>query len=179
MTSRLTRMKFLHWALGLSLFFYLALAEAPRFNWVKDLRNTDRKTEIFPFFTWSLFSSPSRYATRYVIEPIRLSEDSTFSGALEEPVRRETSVGLTDIRFQKMTRDMARAIDRSNETDWNQQRPQVENRLREEGIVRYRLVQEVFDPLIRDAENIVRRRSYPVLDVGDPAMPEAPPRDAN
>jgi hypothetical protein len=105
--------------------------------------------ELFPFFDWSLFSSPrvegGRYAVR--ITAVQPPEDygSTLVGRTLDDI---DSLGVqTNIRFHKTARALARAQRRGDDAQVEELRMMLSNFLRPYGITEFELLRYSYDPL--------------------------------
>jgi hypothetical protein len=98
--------------------------------------------EVFPFFSWDLFSSARQDGRLYTI---RVVDGRGLVGeVLGDP---RTVRFLRDPRFQKTARSLARAYWQKREHEVERLAVQVGNFLRPEGIVEYDLMYLSYHPL--------------------------------
>lgn len=105
--------------------------------------------ELFPFFNWSLFSSPRAEAGRYTVRitAVRPPEDYGAS-LLGRTLDDIDTLGIqTNIRFHKTARALARAHRRQDDAKVERLRVMLSNFLRPYGITEVELLRYTYDPL--------------------------------
>ncbi len=133
-------------AVFLAMIAYLALAEAKQYPLLDRLPGAN-SGEVFPFFSWSLFSNPKRFNTRYSVEIVEGRPESDAE-AFEGAVLATTDADfLETIRFQKVVRDYLDQIEDGHAALAETRRPLIDNFLRDFGVSRYRLVRITFNPM--------------------------------
>jgi hypothetical protein len=114
----------------------------------KPISPPDRvQAELFPFFNWSLFSTPRR---EFQLITVRITEVSgpdergaPLVGQLLDP---SAASFLQDTRFRKVARTLARASDKEGKQSERVQ-AMLGNFLRPYGVTAYDLVSLTYDPL--------------------------------
>ena len=105
--------------------------------------------EIFPFFSWDLFSSPWQDGRLYTIRVTAVVDERAAAHALvgrtlDDP--RGVSF-LRDTRFQKIARSLGLAYHRKQEEEVDRLAVQLGNFLRPQGVVEYDLLYLSYHPL--------------------------------
>ena len=108
--------------------------------------------EFYPAFNWSLFSRPTRYATRTTIVPLEVTPDSELAHRIGQPLDPSDAEFLRDIRFQKTGRRYVHAVDNG----WNRSIRELEPLMAQfaatTGVTVFDVVQVLTDPLDRDSD---------------------------
>jgi hypothetical protein len=105
--------------------------------------------EIFPFFSWDLFSSPWQHGRLYTVRVTAVVDEQApatelVGRTLNDP--REVDF-LRDPRFQKAARSLALAYWAKEEKNVERLAVQLGNFLRPQGIVEYDLIYLSYHPL--------------------------------
>jgi hypothetical protein len=104
--------------------------------------------EVFPFFSWDLFSSARQDGRLYTIRVTAVDGHAPATelvgGILDDP---RALRFLADPRFQKTARSLARAYWRKREDEVERLAVQLGNFLRPQGIVEYDLMYLSYHPL--------------------------------
>jgi hypothetical protein len=104
--------------------------------------------EVFPFFSWDLFSSARQDGRLYTIRVTVVDERAPAAGMVGELLSDPRTVRfLRDPRFQKTARSLARAHWQKREHEVKRLAVQLGNFLRPEGIVEYDLMYLSYHPL--------------------------------
>ncbi|MGR3541144.1 MAG: hypothetical protein ACU0BS_06915 [Hasllibacter sp.] len=127
--------------------FVLIYGAALRARWYLPPEQTAGRVELFPFFSWSLFSYPHRRASLYGL-------------ARQDREGRLTDIPTTDIRLQKLGTAAAARGALTSEA-----RGQFVGYATEHGPGRYVVVRRVVDPLARGDGAVIEREV--LFDLGD------------
>jgi hypothetical protein len=147
------------------LLVYSLIAEAGGLRIAGILRLPMTHGELYPFFRWSLFSKPARYAKSYTIEPVAVSEGSPLAVSLHRAIDVGEASFLGDIRFHKTAGSFAAAISAGDELLISNRKALLDNFLKPYGVRRYRLVLQEIDPLVREQRTVIRLTDLGQFDV--------------
>ncbi|MEM7023804.1 MAG: hypothetical protein AAF637_14605 [Pseudomonadota bacterium] len=105
--------------------------------------------ELFPFFNWSLFSSPRSKSGRYAVRITAVQPPTDIEAALLGRTLDDIdSFGVqANIRFHKTARSLARAQRRGDATRVAAMRTMLSNFLRPYGITEFELLRYTYEPL--------------------------------
>jgi hypothetical protein len=104
--------------------------------------------EVFPFFSWDLFSSARHDGRLYTIRVTTVDGHAPATELVGAILADPRAVRfLRDPRFQKTARNLARAYWRKREDEVERLSVQLGNFLRPEGIVEYDLMYLSYHPL--------------------------------
>ena len=105
--------------------------------------------ELFPFFDWSLFSSPRVVGGRYAVRITAVQPPGAYGETLLGRTLDDTdSFGVqNNIRFHKTARALARAQRRGDDVEVEELRLMLSNFLRPYGITEFELLRYTYDPL--------------------------------
>ena len=106
-------------------------------------------SEIFPFFSWDLFSSPRIEGRLYTVRITAVrGPQAPAAGLLHQTLEDPKSIGfLRDPRFQKTARDLARAHWHKQSERRDKLAAQLGNFLHPLGVVEYDLLMLKYHPL--------------------------------
>lgn len=111
---------------------------------------TDGKSEIFPFFNWSLFSSPHRQGIRLAVEVVEAAPGSLASHHIGEIMSPAEFPFLVETRFRKSIRGFYK-VRRSEDIEKREASLSLlYNFLFSAGVLEFNLIRIKFDPLSPD-----------------------------
>lgn len=104
--------------------------------------------ELFPFFNWSLFSTPRVHSELYTIRITKVRSDKAAAAALvDKTIRPQDLTPLKNARFQKTTRALGRAYRHKRPDQIEGLKKLAANFLRPKGVIGYDLIRLTYHPI--------------------------------
>ncbi|MFK7762623.1 MAG: DCC1-like thiol-disulfide oxidoreductase family protein [Roseobacter sp.] len=145
--SPATRRRQLHTVIFLGMFAYFVAIQPQVVALVKHLPGYGVRQEIFPIFSWSLFSYPKRYVDKFSIVPLETTADSPVADRIGKITNGDHTRVLRESQHRKTALTLFHGLRNQDPDAATRAKQPYDNFARALGVTRYRFVKVEVDVL--------------------------------
>lgn len=142
-----TRRRQLNTVIFLGMFAYVVAIQPQVIALVKHLPGYGVRHEIFPVFSWSLFSYPKRYVDKFSIVPLETTPDSPVANRIGKITNGDHTSVLRESQHRKAALTLFHGLRNQTPDAANRAKKPYDNFARALGVTRYRFVKVEVDVL--------------------------------
>lgn len=148
-----------HIAIAVGLAAYVLMIQPVTVSFAKQFPGYGVREEIFPFFSWSLYSYPKRRHDKFSIIPLEITERSPIAGRIGQITNGDHKRLLKDSQYKKTALTLFHALRDQDVEAANAAKVPYDNYMRRLGVTRYRFVKLEFD--------VLANTDYRTIDYGE------------
>jgi hypothetical protein len=138
-----------HGAIAAGIAAYVLMIQPATVALAKQFPGYGVREEIFPFFSWSLFSYPKRHYDKFSIVPLEVTGRSPVADRVGQLTNGDHTPILRESQYRKTALTLFHALRNKDVDAANAAKVPYDNYMRKAGVTRYRFVKLEFDVLAK------------------------------